>query len=184
MPAEARDGLRESLEALFPSVYEELRALARRQIGRSRPGATLNTTALVHETYLRFAARTEPSFHDRKHFFNAAALAMRQIIVDHARRRATQKRGGGAPHALLRDLEGSAVAVEEQAAALVAFDEALTRLARVDERSARVVELRFFGGLSVDETAKLLEVSPATVKRDARVARAFLAREMTGTDAP
>lgn len=179
---QARFGGREALDALFPVVYDELRGLARAQLGRFRPGETLNTTALVHEAYLKLVDHSRATFNDRKHFFTVAALAMRQIVVDYARRRAAQKRGGGAVHAQLDELDGSAVPVEAQAAAILALDGALTRLSGVDERLVRVVELRFFAGLSVEQAAELLEVSTATVKRDTRAARAFLVREMGGTD--
>jgi RNA polymerase sigma factor (TIGR02999 family) len=178
---DARCGGRETLDAIFPLVYQELHALARRQLGRFRPGATLNTTALVHEAYLKLVDGRRATFHDRKHFFTVAALAMRQIVVDHARRRAAGKRGGGAAHTLLDEVDGSAVPVDGQATALLALDAALTRLGGLDDRLVRVVELRFFGGLSVEEVAEVLEISTATVKRDTRAARAFLAREVGGS---
>jgi len=174
----ARSSEREALDALLPLVYDELRALAHHQLQRFRPGETLSTTALVHEAYLKLVDQTRATFHDRRHFFTVAAMAMRQIIVDYARRRAAQKRGGGAHHEPLDALDSAALSIDAQAAALVDLDEALGRLSALDERPARVVELRFFGGLSVDETADVLEVSTATVKRDSRVARAFLARQL------
>jgi RNA polymerase sigma factor (TIGR02999 family) len=179
---QARFGGREALDALFPVVYEELRSLARAQLRRFRVGETLSTTALVHEAYLKLVGHSRATFNDRKHFFTVAALAMRQIVVDYARRRAAQKRGGGAAHAPLDELDGSAIPIEAQAAAIVALDGALTRLSGVDDRLVRVVELRFFAGLSVTEAAELLEVSTATVKRDTRAARAFLVREMSEAD--
>lgn len=175
---DARFGGRDALDALFPLVYQELQGLARHQLRRFRPGDTLNTTALVHEAYIKIVDQSRASFHDRKHFFTVAALAMRQIVVDYARRRAADKRGGGARHSLLDDLDGSAVPVEAQAVALVRLDAALTRLGGLDERLVRVVELRFFAGVTVEEAAELLEISTATVKRDTRAARAFLVREM------
>jgi RNA polymerase sigma factor (TIGR02999 family) len=178
-----RDG-RSSLDALVPLVYDELRLLAHRQLGRFRPDQTLNTTALVHEAYLKLVDQSTATFRDRRHFFTVAALAMRQIVVDYARHRRALKRGGGAPHTLLHELDGSAVPIDAQATALVALDAALTRLSEVDDRLVRVVELRFFGGLSVKETADVLEVSTATVKRDTRVARAFLHKEMAAADRP
>jgi RNA polymerase sigma factor (TIGR02999 family) len=175
----ARAGPPEALDALLPLVYEELHALAHRQLGRYRPGQTMNTTALVHEAYLRLVDQTQASYRDRGHFFAVAARAMRQIVVDYARRRRAQKRGGG--QAALPLLEGDgadvAIEVEAQAEAVVALDEALTRLEALDPRLARVVELRFFGGLSVEETAEVLAVSTPTVKRDTRAARAFLLHE-------
>jgi RNA polymerase sigma factor (TIGR02999 family) len=176
--AHAHEGRREAIDALVPLVYQELRALAHHQLGRFRPGATLNTTALVHESYLKLVDQGRATFHDRKHFFSVAALAMRQIVVDYARRCAALKRGGVAVHAPLGELDGAAIPVEAQANVLVALDDALTRLSEVDARLVRVVELRFFGGLSVEETAEVLEISTATVKRDTRAARAFLGREL------
>jgi RNA polymerase sigma factor (TIGR02999 family) len=169
---------RAAVDALMPAVYAELRMLAHHQLGRIRRDATLCTTALVHEAYVKLVDQSRATIHDRKHFFTVAALAMRQIVVDYARRCAAQKRGGGAGRALIDELDGSAVSLEAQASALVALDDALTRLSHVDDRLARVVELRFFGGLSVDEVAEALEVSTATVKRDTRTARAFLVREL------
>jgi RNA polymerase sigma factor (TIGR02999 family) len=179
--ARVHHGRREAIDALVPLVYTELRALARHQLDRFRPGATLNTTALVHETYLKLVDQSRATFNDRKHFFTVAALAMRQIVVDYARRHAAVKRGGGVVHAPLGELDGAGLPVEAQANALVALDGALTRLSEVDARLVRVVELRFFGGLSVEEAAEVLEVSTATVKRDTRTARAFLAREVAGS---
>jgi RNA polymerase sigma factor (TIGR02999 family) len=172
--ADAGPDRREVLDALFPLAYEELHALAHRQLGRMRPGETLCTTALVHEAYLKLVEQSGHTFNDRRHFFRGAALAMRHIVVDYARQRSAQKRGGGATWTLLEEMDGTAVPVEAQAATLVALDDALTRLSRLDERLVRVVELRFFGGLSVEETAEVLDVSTATVKRDTRAARAFL----------
>jgi RNA polymerase sigma factor (TIGR02999 family) len=169
---------REAVDGLFPVVYQELRGLARHQLRRLRPGDTLGTTALVNEAYLKLADGERAGYHDRKHFFCVAAMAMRQIVVDYARHRAALKRGGGAAHVLLREPDGAHLAVDSQAAALVALDAALTHLAGSDERLVRVVELRFFAGLSVDETAALLGVSTATIKRDTRAARAFLVRAM------
>jgi RNA polymerase sigma factor (TIGR02999 family) len=175
---EAHGSRREAVDALMPVVYAELRVLAHHQLGRIRPDATLGTTALVHEAYVKLVDQSRATIRDRKHFFTVAALAMRQIVVDYARRCAAQKRGGGAAHALIEEFDGSAVPVEAQASALVALDDALTRLSHLDERLARVVELRFFGGLSVEDVAETLEVSTATVKRDTRTARAFLVREL------
>ena len=153
----------------FEALYDELHALAHRQIQRARPGETLRTTALLHEAYLKLARGT--SVKDRPHFFALAARAMRQVLVDHARSHAALKRGGGRPFATLGD---AASEVEADAAELVAIDEALAKLQGANQRLARVVELRFFGGLSVEETAETLDSSTATVKRDWRAARAFL----------
>jgi RNA polymerase sigma factor (TIGR02999 family) len=153
----------------FEALYAELHSLAHRQVRRARPGATLNTTALVHEAYLKLAKSAGVS--EREHFFALAARAMRQVLVDHARERAAQKRGGGqVPVTLHEDV----AAVPADAAELLAIDGALTALQGIDERLARVVELRFFAGLSVEETAEALATSTATVKRDWRAARAFL----------
>jgi RNA polymerase sigma factor (TIGR02999 family) len=137
----------------------------------------------VHEAYLKLVDQSQATYRDRKHFFTVASLAMRQIIVDYARRRRAQKRGGGALHVLLNELDGSAIPVGAQAAALVALDDVLSRLSRLDERLVQVVELRFFGGLSVEQTAEVLEVSSATVKRDTRAARAVIARAVGEADA-
>ncbi len=153
----------------FEALYDELHALAHLQIRRARPGETLRTTALLHETYLKLARSA--SVKDRTHFFSLAARAMRQVLVDHARSHAALKRGGGQPFATLGDVASDVVA---DAAELVAIDAALERLKGANERLARVVELRFFGGLSVEETAEALDASTATVKRDWRAARAFL----------
>jgi RNA polymerase sigma factor (TIGR02999 family) len=147
-------------------------------LARFRPGNTLDTTALVHEAYVKLADRSRPPFNDRRHFLSVAALAMRQIVVDYARERAAQKRGGAASHVALDEMSDSPIDVDAQAMELVALDAALDRLASVDERLTRVVELRFFAGLSIDETAGVLDVSTATVKRDMRAARAFLHSEM------
>lgn len=176
--AALEDEHRPAFDALLPLVYDELRALAHRQLGGYRAGRTLNTTALVHEAYLKLVDQSQATWNDRNHFFSVAAIAMRQIVVDYARRRQALKRGAGAPHRLLDEWDGAAVPVEAQAAALVALDRSLTRLFTLDERLGRVVELRFFGGLSVEETADVLRISTATVKRDTRAARAFLYREM------
>jgi RNA polymerase sigma factor (TIGR02999 family) len=171
-----RGGDRDAIERLMPLVYDELRTVARRQLG-GRGDETLRTTALVHEAYLRFARRTQLSVKDRHHFLAIAAKAMRQIVVDHARRRAAAKRGGPV-HVL--SLEDRDIPVHVHAAEIVALDQALEHLAALDESLTRVVELRFFAGLSVEETAAALECSPRTVKRDWRKARAFLHRELGG----
>ena len=166
-----RAGDRGALNELLPLVYRELHGMAHRALGPAGRDATLNTTALVHEAFLRLHDRAGLTLQDRKHFFSVAAIAMRQIVIDQARRRTAQKRGGGARHV---DLEDADVPVDDRAEELLALDDALSRLSRLDERMARVVELRFFGGLSVEETAEVLEVDPRTVKRDWRKARAIL----------
>ena len=154
---------------LLPLVYEELREIARRRIGNDQ-GATLGSTALVHEAFLRMV-QPAPTFEDRKHFFAVAALAMRQILVDYARRSHAEKRGGGRPDLDLDDLEiGRMDRVEE----ILFVDQSIDRVRLIDERAARVVELRYFGGFSVEETAEILAIDPRTVKRDWRKARAFL----------
>ena len=169
--AELRAGDRTALDRLFPVVYRELHGRAQRHLAGHRAGDTLNTTALVHEVYLKLTDSAGQSYNDRIHFFAVASRAMRQILVDHARRKSAEKRGGGLREVSLDPAElGSPDRPEE----LLALDEALSELARLDERLARTVELRFFGGLSVEETADVLGTSPRTVKRDWRKARAFL----------
>jgi RNA polymerase sigma factor (TIGR02999 family) len=165
-------------DELFPLVYAELRRIAAREMRREKPGRTLQTTALVHEAYLRLLKDASLSFENRAHFLGIAARAMREILIEHARARSARKRGGGAVRLTLDDLTA---AVPSPSIDVLALDEALRRLARLDERHARVVELRYFGGLSVEETAAALGLSPATVKRDWTLARAWLFRELTGT---
>jgi RNA polymerase sigma factor (TIGR02999 family) len=174
-----RDGDRGALDRLFPLVYHELRDRAHRQLARHRPGDTLSTTALVHEAYLKLTDSAHQTYHDRVHFFAVASRAMRQILVDYARRSMAAKRSGG--HAV--SLDPDALADPGRAEELLALDEALTQLEKVDERLARIVELRFFGGLSVEETADALGISPRTVKRDWRKARAFLYQTIQGDSA-
>ncbi len=165
-------------DELFPLVYAELRRIAAREMRREKPGRTLQTTALVHEAYLRLLKDASLSFENRAHFLGVAARAMREILIEHARARSARKRGGGAVRLTLDDLVAP---VSSPSIDVLALDEALQRLARLDERHARVVELRYFGGLSVEETAAALELSPATVKRDWTLARAWLFRELAGT---
>jgi len=172
-----RSGEAEALNRLFPLVYDGLRDLARRQLRRGGRGQTLGTTALVHEAYLKLVDHTHVELRDRGHFFSLAARAMRQIIIDDARRRMAGKRGGGERRL---SLDEAALSVGDAAAEMLAVDEALKRLEALDERMGRLVELRFFGGLSVEETAESLDVSPRTVKRDWQKARAFLYRELAG----
>ena len=168
-------GDREALDKLMPLIYEELRKMAKRYMSRQTPGHTLQTTALIHEAYLRLVKQKEKHFRNRAHFFGVAALAMRHILVDYARERHTAKRGGGARPI---SLEESALVTQERAAELVAFDDALKELERLSKRQGRVVELRYFGGLSVEETATVLEVSPDTVMRDWRMAKTWLYRAL------
>jgi RNA polymerase sigma factor (TIGR02999 family) len=175
--AALRSGDREALDRLFAQLYEQLHARAHGQLSRVNARETLSTTVLVHETWLRFAgpegARIAPA--DRGHFFALAARAMRQIIIDHARRSNAQKRGGGA---VLSGITIDALPGPSSAPSLVALDEALNDLAKLNERLARLVELRFFAGLTVEETAEALGISPRTVKRDWSKARAFLYERM------
>ena len=169
------DGDRSALDKLAPLVYEELRRLAHVHMRRERADHTLQTTALVNEAYLRLVDQRGVRWQNRAHFFAIAAQMMRRILIDHARKRAYAKRGGGAP---MLPLEETAVLTDERAAELVALDEALGSLAQVDERKGRIVELRFFGGLSVEEVAEVVGVSPDTVTREWRRAKAWLIREL------
>jgi RNA polymerase sigma factor (TIGR02999 family) len=170
-----------AFDELLPLVHHELRQLARRQMRREREGHTLQTTALVNEAYLRLIDVSRVSFKDRAHFFAFSARIMRRILVDHARTRRFQKRGGGQARVAFDEALHVAVARPTD---LVALDDALLALATSDARKARVVELRFFGGLSVEETATVLAVSPETVKRDWRVAKAWLLRQLARERTP
>jgi RNA polymerase sigma factor (TIGR02999 family) len=170
-----RRGDQAALEELAPLVYAELRRLAHRQMRRERPGHTLQTTALVNETYLRLVDSKRVRWQNRAHFFAVCAQLMRRILVDHARARRSLKRGGDAVHVTLED---APVGSPPPDADLLALDEALTRLAGIDMRKSRVVELRHFGGLSVEETAEALEVSTDTVMRDWKMAKLWLLREL------
>lgn len=165
-----------AFERLMPLVYEELRRVARRYIGRERAGHTLQTTDLVNEAYLRLIDASQVEWQSRAHFFAISAQLMRRILVDYARSHNYVKRGGDAHHVPLED---AAVFFAEQAPDLVALDDALNSLAAMDLRKSRVVELRFFGGLSVDETAEVLKVSPRTVMSDWSLAKAWLLRELS-----
>jgi RNA polymerase sigma factor (TIGR02999 family) len=173
---ELRAGHDGAMDRLFPLVYDELRRVAHRASSRERPDHTLGTTGLVHEAYLRLVDHTRVEFQDRAHFFALAARAMRQILVDYARRHRALKRGGGGSP--LR-LDEGAVAVDERADTLVALDEALLRLATLDPRLGQVVECRFFGGLTEEETAEVVGVTPRTVRRDWTRAKGWLYRELT-----
>ncbi len=174
----------EALERLIPLVYRELHALASRHLSRERPGHTLQTTALVHEAYLRLAEQRQVDWKGRAQFFGIAARLMRRILVDHARRERRAKRGGGAPHLSLELAAGVPGRGSVDAVDACALDRALSRLEAADPQQARVVELRFVGGMTVEETAQVMDVSPATVKRDWAVARAWLYREMSAGAAP
>ena len=176
----------QALEDLIPVVHAELSRLARRKMAYERPGQTLQPTALVNEAYLRLMDVKRLHWHDRAHFFALSAQLMRRILVDAARTRAAAKRGGGAvrvEHISGVDMDQIATA-DSNASSLCALDDALESLTRIDPRRAQVIELRFFGGLSVEETAEVLQISPQTVMRDWRLARAWLARELRGDEAP
>lgn len=176
--AQWRNGDQEAVGRLFPLIYDELRVLARRQIRRGRRHATLSTTALVHEAYAKLADQEPLDLNDRHHFFALAAKAMRQILVDYGRSRAAQKRGGDTPNL---ELDETRLATEQPSVDVLAVEEALKDLERLDPELGQIVELRFFGGLSVEETAEVLKVSPRTIKRGWSRARAFLYDRMTGT---
>jgi RNA polymerase sigma-70 factor, ECF subfamily len=169
-------GDRSALDKLAPIVYDELRRLAHHYLNGERSDHSLQTTALVHEAYLRLVDYRRMRWENRAHFFAASAQLMRRILVDHARRR-NLKRGGGVRHLSLDDV---AIVGGDRANDLVALDDALNALGQMDARKVRVVELRFFGGLSVEETAEVLDVSGVTVMRDWNTARAWLYRHMTG----
>jgi RNA polymerase sigma factor (TIGR02999 family) len=168
-------GEQAALEKLVPLVYAELRRVAHRYMGRERPGHTLQTTALVNEAYLRLIDSSEVRWQDRAHFFAVSAQLMRRILVDFARSRRYLKRGGGAQKI---SFDEALIASPERGRDLVALDDAMLALASTDARKSQVVELRFFGGLSVKETAEVLKVSPDTVLRDWSLAKAWLSREM------
>ncbi len=169
--ASVRQGNREAIDLVFNLVYAELHSAARRQLARARPGQTLETTVLVHEAYLKLVDSAQTNWTDRGHFFAVAAKAMRQIIIDYARWTTRQKRGGGIQKV---SLDGIDVASEERAGELIALDDALTKLESFSDRLARIVELRFFAGLSIEETADALALPPHQIKREWRKARAFL----------
>jgi RNA polymerase sigma-70 factor, ECF subfamily len=173
--AECSDGDNAALVELTPLVYEELRRLAHHFMEGQRPDHTLQTTALVDEAYLRLADQTKPSWQNRAHFFAVAARAMRQILVNYARSKRAQKRGGGA---LKVELDEAAIVSPEQSQAIVDLHEALERLGTLDSRKARVVELKYFGGLNHDEIAEVMKVSAVTVRRDWVFAKAWLYNEL------
>jgi RNA polymerase sigma-70 factor (ECF subfamily) len=168
---------RQSLDSLLPIVYQELRRLAAAYLRRERPGQTLQPTALVHEAYLRLMKDRPGRWQNRAHFCAIAAHSMRQILIERARARGAQKRGGARQRVTLDD---ALVAGGERSIDLVALDQALERLTVLDPEQGRLVELRFFGGLTVEETADAMSISPATVKRHWTVASAWLARELEG----
>ena len=168
---------KESLDKLMPAIYDELRRQAAHYLRQERPGHTLQTTALIHEAYVRLVDQRNVQWQNRAHFFGIAAQMMRRILVDHARTKKRAKRGGSD---IKVSLDDATVAVKGQDLDVVAVDEALNRLAKIDEQQSRVVELRFFSGLTVEETAEVMGISPATVKRDWSMAKAWLHRELSG----
>lgn len=170
------EGDRDALERLTPIVYEELRLVAHRYMRRERPGHSLQTTALVNKAWIRLVDYKRMRWQNRAHFFAVSSQLMRRILVEHARRH-NLKRGVDVPHI---SLEETAVVAGDRSAELVALDDSLNALAQFDPRKARVVEMRFFGGLSVAETAEVLKISTVTVMRDWSIAKAWLCREMTG----
>lgn len=174
---EASRGHAEAMSALLPIVYQELRRVAAGYLRRERPGQTLQATALVHEAYLRLLREQQVSWQNRAHFCAIAANSMRQILVERARARNAAKRGGGL-HRITLDDAVSPAQMDEAALDIDALDQALTRLATLDPQQARLVELRYFGGLTIEETAEVLGVSPATVKRSWVVAKAWLRKEL------
>lgn len=178
---ELRSGTPGAMDRLMPMVYEQLRRMAHRQLGAEPAGHTLTATALVHEAWLRLVDQTQAQWQDRAHFFAIASLAMRRILVDFARRHRAARRGGvdgAAPTPV--SLDAVELSVTERADALIALDEALERLAQVDARMARVVECRFFAGLTEAETAEALEVSRRTVAREWALAKGWLHQELSG----
>jgi RNA polymerase sigma-70 factor (ECF subfamily) len=168
-------GNKDAVDLVTPIIYSELHKLAESHLRRERHAVTLQPTALVHEAYLRLVAQDLPDWESRSHFFGVASRLMRQILVDHARAKVAEKRGGGRVRVELND---ALVYSDAKAGSLVALDDALKALADTDERKARILELRYFGGLSVKETAETLSVSVATIGREARYAEAWLRREM------
>ena len=174
--AKWHDGDQEALRALVPLLYDDLRQVAHQYLRKARPGHTLQTTALVHETYLRLEQQHAPQFQNRQHFVAICALLMRQILMRYERTRRAAKRGGDATAIALDEAIAPA---KGRAVDLIALDDALNGLAQLDPQQSRIVELRFFGGLSIEETAELLELSPATIKRHWATARVWLHREMS-----
>ncbi len=177
------DGDQQALESLMPLVYEELRGLAAHYLRTERPDHTLQPTALVHEAYLRLVDQKSVAWQNRSHFFGIAAQMMRRILVDHARRKKAVKRDAAAANRLGFDPGAGAEELCDRDEELVALDQALVELEALDPRQARIVELRFFGGLTVEETAEIAGVSTATVKREFRTARAWLRHELDASGA-
>jgi RNA polymerase sigma factor (TIGR02999 family) len=175
-------GNADAREALVPLVYDELRRIARRHLWRQRPDHTLQSAALVNEAYLRLVHQESPQWQNRAHFFGVASQAMRHILVDYARSRLAAKRGAGAPRFTLDTKIALPQQKKNEEVDLVALDDALNSLAGLDPRQSRIIELRFFGGLSIQDTAVVLGISPATVKREWAMARMWLHREMIKDD--
>jgi RNA polymerase sigma factor (TIGR02999 family) len=176
---EWREGDETALDRLIPLVYDEMRRLARYYMRRERREHTLQTTALINEAYIRLVDHKGMRWQNRAHFYGVAAQAMRRILVDHARSRNYEKRGGGAR---MVELDEAAAVAQEQAAEMIALDEALNDLAALDPRQSKTVEMRYFGGMSVEETAEALGVSPVTVMRDWRAAKAWLLRAISAKE--
>ncbi|HJZ70615.1 MAG TPA: sigma-70 family RNA polymerase sigma factor [Vicinamibacterales bacterium] len=173
---EAKNGNGQAIDQLIPIVYDELRRLAARYLRDERAAATLQPTALVHEAYVRLVSQDMPEWECRSHFYGVAAHLMRQILVDHARRHRSQKRGGGVAPVPLDDVLAFAAGSSDD---MLALDEALTSLAAVDARKCQVIELRYFGGFTVEETARALNVSVGTIGREQRLAEAWLHRQLS-----
>ena len=177
IPADWREGDHEALDRLLPLIYTELHHLARRHLGRERKDHSMQPSSLVQEAFLRLLPRAEAGWRNRAHFFAVASQVMRHILVDYARERHRSKRGGAAVHI---PVDAAVVLSSDQVEEIVAVDLALQRIANTDKRKAKVFEMRFFGGLSVEETAEVLGVAPNTVIRDWNFARAWLRRELSG----
>lgn len=172
-----RAGDADAVEELMPLVYDELRRLAHHHLWHERDGHTLHTTDLVHEAFINLVGHDQTPWQNRAHFFAVAARVMRHILIDYARQRKRTKRGGGRPHL---SLDRAVVFSEDRVEELLSLDQALSQLETVDQRLCRVVECRYFGGLTIEETAEVLEISPATVKRDWLMAKAWLRRSLDG----
>jgi RNA polymerase sigma factor (TIGR02999 family) len=173
---EWRQGDKSAFDKLMPIVYDEIRRIAHRYMQKERDGHTLQTTALINEAYVRLVGQQKIEWQNRAHFFAVTAQVMRHVLIDHARRLQNAKRGGGVQHIALDHVDAMS---PERAKELIALDEALSELAKLDPRKSRVVELRYFGGLSLEETADILEISLMTVRRDWRAAKAWLYRRVT-----
>jgi RNA polymerase sigma factor (TIGR02999 family) len=176
------EGDEDAFNLLFPLIYDELRRCAHRHLRSERSNHTLQTTALVHETYLRLTNQRAATWNNRSQFFWLASETMRRVLVDYARARSREKRGGEVEFASLQSFAEIRIAVANSSVDLMSLDEALTRLACVDPQQARIVQLRYFGGCSIEETAEVLDVSITTVKRDWAVAKAWLGRELELSD--